>query len=181
MAEINTIARPYAKALFELALDSNTLKEWSLALTNLALIAGNQELKTVFNNPTISRQWLADLFIKVAGKSINEGGKRLINMLAERKRLNILPAIASRFQQCVAEWEKTIEVKVVSAYPIDSSRLQRLKQSLQNYLKRQVTLHCTTDKTLIGGAIIYAGDKVIDGSIRGKLNRLSERLCVKGN
>jgi F-type H+-transporting ATPase subunit delta len=96
--------------------------------------------------------------------------------LADKKRLNLLPAIVGLYEDYVADHKKTMDVKVVSAYPIDEARVNRLRLALQENLKRQVTLQCSVDRSLLGGAIIYAGDQVIDGSLRSKLKKLADRL-----
>jgi F-type H+-transporting ATPase subunit delta len=176
MAETITLARPYAKAMFESAVEKNALAAWSLDLNKLALIASNKDMQPVLHNPLVSKKELADLFTGIEGSQHDEIN-RLITLLAEKKRLNLLPAIAKLYDAYVSEKDKTMEVKVVSAFPIDSARLQRLTHALQNKFKRQIIIQCAVDSALIGGAIIYAGDQVIDGSLRSKLNRLSERLC----
>lgn len=179
MSEIMTVARPYAKAVFESALEKNRLEPWLVAIKNLALIANCPEMESVITNPLITKKKLVDLFVDVAGKSLEQADelKELVKLLAESKRLTLLPAIAEVYEQFILDYEKKIEVKVVSAYPIDDARMQRLARALQNSLKRQVTLECSIDRTLLGGVIVYAGDQVIDGSLRSKLKRLAERLC----
>ncbi len=177
MTNVNTLARPYAKAIFELALEQKTLKEWANALNILAMIASNEEMKPVLVNPLVSKQQSENLFFEIAGDSLNAENKNLVSLLASKKRLNILPAIVQVYEACLAEKEKTIEVKVVSAYQIDQARLQKLQHVLENYLKKQVIMEFGIDSGLLGGVIIYAGDQVIDNSIRHKLNRLSERIC----
>lgn len=178
MPETRTLARPYAKAIFESAVEKKELKAGSKALMKLAMIASNKEMQPILINPLISKKELATLFIDIADDSLIETSKQLVMLLAERKRLCLLPAISLLFQELLAEHERTIEVKVVSAYPIDQNRMQRLQYALQNNLKREVTIRCVIDRALLGGAIIYAGDQVIDGSLRSKLKRLSERLCI---
>jgi F-type H+-transporting ATPase subunit delta len=177
MAEAITIARPYAKAIFELAEEKKALKEWSKMLKTLAMIAADKNMQPVLKNPLITTDQLTSLFFDVASGTLNEEAEHLIEMLATNKRLNLLPAITKIYEQYLADAERIIDVKVVSAYPIDSTRLKKLEQALQGYLNRKVTLHMRTDSALLGGAVIYAGDRVIDGSLRGKLNQLSERLC----
>jgi F-type H+-transporting ATPase subunit delta len=177
MSEKATIARPYAKAIFELALKSNAFKEWSLQLKQLTSIVENKSMQPVLNNPLFLKQDLIDMFIDLGGKGLTQQGQQLVKSLAQKKRLSLLPMMSKLYEKFLAEHEKTMEVEVVSAYPIDSVRLQQLTHALQNKLKRQITIRCTVDKSLVGGAIIYAEDKVIDGSLRNKLKRLSERLC----
>jgi F-type H+-transporting ATPase subunit delta len=194
MSEFKGVARPYAKAMFELALQRNSLNDWSNELNQLAFIAENKPMQSAVNNPLISRQALADIFLDIASDLQNgpsvQGDKKqtsargisqevvnLVNILAQKKRLRLLTDIARLYEKFIAECNKTVQVKVVSAYPIDKTRLQRLTDALEDNLKRQVTLDCSVDNTLLGGAIIYAGDRVIDGSLSSKLKRLAERLC----
>lgn len=177
MSDINTIARPYAKAVFESAVEHKLLEDWSLQLKNLALIVKNEHMLPLLSNPLIAKEELVKLICEIAGRSLNEEGKQLISLLAEKKRLNILPAIANHYENYLAEFERTIDVRVVSAFPIDQTRLQKLQHALQKYLNRQVHLQFDIDNTILGGAIIYANDLVIDGSLRKRLNRLSESLC----
>jgi F-type H+-transporting ATPase subunit delta len=179
VSENMTLARPYAKAVFGTALENNTLATWSHALKILASIVANKEMQPILTHPRISKDQLADIVLSIAADLPREG-KHLLNLLVEKKRLALLPVIATLYETFVRDHEKTIEVKVDSAYPIDPVRLQRLKQALQTYLKRQVSLHCTVNTTLLGGAIIYADHQVIDGSVRNKLKRLSESLCGLG-
>lgn len=176
MADIQTIARPYAKAVFDLALEGKALKEWSDTLKVLSLIAADPMMQVVLNNPLNTKKQIVDLFQDVVGKSLSEEANNLLNELAIKKRLNILPAISQVYEVCLADRERTIDVKVVSAFPIDEGRLQKLQATLQGHLNRQVNMRLAIDRELLGGAVIYAGDQVIDGSLRGKLNRLSERL-----
>lgn len=177
MADVETIARPYAKAIFELALEENALKKWSDTLKTLALIASNPTMQPVLNNPLITKKQIVDLFSDVAGQSLDQEAINLLNELAGRKRMSILPAISTVYEVCLAERERIIDVKVVSAFAIDDARLQKLQLALAGYLNRQVNMRFAIDQKLLGGVVIYAGDQVIDASIRGKLNRLSERLC----
>lgn len=176
MLDVNTIARPYAKAVFELALEQKALLEWSNELKLFALIAGDKNMQTVLSNPLIPHDQLAGLFFEVAGP-LSKRAKNLISLLASRKKLSILGAISKGYDALLAEKERTIGVKVVSAFAIDKARLTKLQKTLQAFLNRQVIMELEVDKTLIGGAVIFAGDQVIDGSLRGKLNRLNERLC----
>lgn len=176
MSEITTIARPYAKAIFDLAIQQKQLKEWSVTLKKLAMIAADKQMQPLMIDPSVTKQQLSSIFIDILGSSLMEEGKNLINELTNRKRLSILPAISEVFESCLAEHERTLEVKVVSAFHIDEARLQKLQRALGHKLNRQIQMRCIIDSKLIGGIIIYAGDEVIDGSLRGKLDKLSKRL-----
>lgn len=176
MSDVITIARPYANAIFELASDEKKLKDWSETLKLLGLIAQDPMMQPVLNNPHVRKEQVVQLFVDIAGKLPQEV-INLLNELAAKKRLRILPAISQVYEICLADRERTVDVKVVSAFQIDDARLKKLQTALQSSLNRQVNLRFAIDRNLLGGAIIYAGDQVIDGSLRGKLNRLSERLC----
>lgn len=176
MSEVTTVARPYAKAIFEMALERNALQEWSNTLGFLALLVNDAGMKPILKNPLLSKEEIGSIFVSIGADRLNKEAKNLIEILAAKKRLQILPAIASLYEQFVAERNKIIDVKVVSAYPIDSARIKRLQKALENNLNKQVIMQCAVDDKLLGGAIIYAGDQVIDGSLRSKLKRLSERL-----
>lgn len=177
MSDVITIARPYANAIFELALEQNKLKDWSEVLKFLAVIAEDNLMQPILSNPLLSKAQVIKLFVDVAGGVLSEEVINLLNQLATKKRLSILPAISKVYEVCLADRERTIDVKVVSAFPIDEMRLKKLQTALQGYLNRQVNMRFALDRDLLGGAVIYADDQVIDGSLRGKLSRLSERLC----
>jgi F-type H+-transporting ATPase subunit delta len=177
MTNVNTLARPYAKAIFELALKQETLQDWARILGILAEIANNEKMKLVLANPLASKKQIESIFFEIAGNSLTTENKNLIYILVSKKRLNILPAILRAYEAYLAEKERTIEIKVVSAYKIDEDRLNKLQRTLENHFKKQIKIEFSIKSTLLGGIIIYAGDQVIDDSILGKLNRLSEQIC----
>lgn len=176
MAEKTTIARPYAKATFDLAQGEGKLGEWSGMLQQLSAIAADAEFSALASNPTVDHAKLADLLISVAGKNMAAGGEGLVKLLVENKRLNVLPEIAEMFDELRAEAEKTIEAEVVSAFEVGTAEQDKIKAALKNRLGREVTLSCTIDESLIGGAIVRAGDLVIDGSVAGQLKDLAHSL-----
>jgi F-type H+-transporting ATPase subunit delta len=176
MADNITIARPYAKALFALALEQETLLEWSDMLKSFALIASDKQVVKLLRNPMVAKSQLADVFKEIGSKS-NADGKRLIDLLAAKNRLAILPAISALFDQSMADYANTMTVKVMTAYPLDQERVEKLQHALERHLKREVTMDCVIDHSILGGVVIYAGNQVIDRSLRGRLERLSESLC----
>lgn len=174
--ELTTIARPYAKAAFETALANNALSEWEGMLRSAATLAEQRQVHLLLSNPEMSSHRLTELFVDILEKVLDSERKNLIRLLAENKRLPVLPAIAALFAIYRAEYEKTMDVEVVSAIELSAIYQEKLIQKLTQRLKRRVSLQCKVDPLLLGGAIIRAGDMVIDGSVRGKLNRLLESL-----
>ncbi|ABO25711.1 F0F1 ATP synthase subunit delta [Shewanella loihica] len=175
MAELSTIARPYAKAAFDFAIEKNAVESWAEMLSFAAQVSENETMKPLLSGALSSSQ-LADLFIKVCGEQINEQGQNLIKVMAENGRLEVLPAVYELFHEFSNEWAKEVEASVVSATELSAEQQQQISASLEKRLTRKVKLNCSVDASLVAGVIITAGDLVIDGSVSGKLNRLSEKL-----
>jgi F-type H+-transporting ATPase subunit delta len=176
MAESLTIARPYARAAFLFASQHHVLKDWSGMLELLATIATDPEMVRLFDSPQLTETQLADLFIGVGGEHLNEKCHNFIRILAESRRLNVLPEIAALFEIQRREAEKSIRAELVTAFPANAAQRDMVIAALKQRLGRDIELECTTDSGLLGGAIIRAGDLVIDGSIRGQLERLGTAL-----
>jgi len=176
MAEKRTIARPYAKALFELALGQKKLGEWSEALAVAATVVADERVKKLLTSPHVTVEQVADLVSGVVGAKLNEEGRNFIRVLAANRRLGYLPEIAAIFDKLKAAEENTVDVSVTSAVPLDKELQQKLARALSARLKRDVRLHCDVNKTLLGGAVVRADDLVIDGSLRGRLERLAAEL-----
>lgn len=174
--ELITIARPYASAAFELALANKTLAEWEAMLQSGAFLAQQELVSLLLARPTVTAAQASDVFCDILEKVLDPEKKNFIRLLAENKRLAVLPAIAALFAEYRAEHERTVTVQVTSAIALDDATKQQLTKALTERLKRHVTLQCDTDNSLLGGAVLRAGDMVIDGSIRGKLNRLLESI-----
>lgn len=175
MAELTTIARPYAKAAFDFAIEHNAVETWAEMLTFAALVSENETMQPLLAG-ALANTKLADLFISVCGEQINEQGQNLIKVMAENGRLSVLPTVSKLFSDFRNEWAKEVEADVVSATELNVEQQQQIIVSLEKRLARKVKLNCSTDAALIAGVIIKAGDLVIDGSVRGKLSRLSEKL-----
>jgi len=176
MAEKVTIARPYAQAVFATAKEQGDLKGWSTMLQCAAAVAGDAEMAAVIANPRIDRAQLVTLFLEVCGNNINDAGKNTIRLLAENGRLEVLPEIAALYEEMRAEAEATIEAEVISAAALSESQKSAIAAALAKRMGREVSLVCKTDESLLGGAIIRSGDMVIDGSVVGKLEKLSSQL-----
>jgi F-type H+-transporting ATPase subunit delta len=170
---ITTVARPYAKAAFELALEEKSLKAWSAMLYLMANIALNEEVKALVESPGKSAKAVSDFFIDVCGKHINQAGQHFLKVLSENNRLLVLPEICSIFEFLKAEQEKTLEVDVLSFEKLDKQQEKAMHDALKKKLSRDIQLNIKIDKSLLGGAVIQAGSLVIDGSVRTKLDNLN--------
>lgn len=178
MADKSTIARPYAKAAFEEARDRGRLGPWSEALRTAAAVIADSRVQALLGNPRVTPEELAALVSEIAGAGLDEEGRNFVRTLAENRRLGVLPEISALFDEHKSEAEGVIDVKVTSATPLDESQRARLASALERRLRRSVRLQCATDPALIGGAVLRAGDLVIDGSLRGKLERIAYQLTA---
>ena len=173
MAERLTIARPYAKAVFALALAEKRLPAWSKALQVAASVVVDARVAALLGNPGISAEQLVALITGVGGSAFDESAKNFIRTLAANKRLAFLPEIAARYEQLRADAERTVDVTVTSAVELTAAQQQHYTQAMKQRLDREVRLHCAIDPTLLGGAIVRADDLVIDGSVRAGLAQLA--------
>ncbi len=169
MAERATIARPYAKAAFEYARDANALAAWSEGLKAAAEIVADPRVAPLTKSPAWSAADLVGLITDVAGAKLDAGMQNFVRVLAENRRLLLLPAIAARYEILRSAVENTVDVDVVSAVPLDAAQADRLRAALSTRLKRKVRMQNAVDATLLGGAVVRAGDLVIDGSLKGRL------------
>ena len=176
MTETTTIARPYAQAVFELARDHDKFVHWSDTLGFLAAVAGDPQMLAMLDNPRLTEKQLTDLFLDICGERIDESGKNFVLMLAENRRLGVLSEIAALYEDLRREAEGVVRGEVISAFPVSEEQLKNIATALKTRLGREVELECTTDESLVGGAVVRAGDLVIDGSVKGKLKRLANTL-----
>lgn len=181
MSENTTLARPYSKAIFEHALESAKLAEWSKMLSGLAEIVSSAEAKHFIDNPATTAEQHVQLLLSVMSSTIDakeeQAVKNLISLLALNKRLALLPEIVVMYNALRAEQEKTVEAKVVSYSALSPAQQEKLAQSLSRRLQRKVSIEVSIDPSILGGAKISAGDLVIDGSVRGQLNKLGATLA----
>jgi len=176
--ETTTIARPYAKAVFEYAVDDSSLQNWSDMLSLMATISLDPHAINFITSPDVTTEQQAQFLLEVCGDKLNDKGKNFIHLLAHNKRLLALPEIKALFEVERAEFEKTLAVNVISFSELSDAQQEKLSESLSKRFKRQVSIDVEIDKSLLGGAIIRAGDVVIDASVRGKLNNLSTELAA---
>lgn len=176
MAELSTIARPYAKAAFAVAVQDSALDSWSSMLGLASAVASQDSVSGLLTDPSLSTERVAQSFIDVCGDSLDGKGQNFIRLLAENKRLVLLPEIAALFDILKANQEKSVDVEITTAFEVSSEISEKLANALKTRLKRDIRLATSVDKTLIGGAVIRAGDTVIDSSVRGKLKKLAEAM-----
>ena len=176
MAERATIARPYAKAAFAVAREQGTLDRWSRWLETARGVVESDEFQKLERSPGVSTEQLESLIAGICGADLDDAGKALLRLLTENGRLDFLPEIAARFKELEAEDRNVAEVEVVSATALDERQKERLAAALRARLSREVRLSCAVDPALIGGAVVRSGDMLIDGSLRGKLERLETEL-----
>jgi F-type H+-transporting ATPase subunit delta len=191
VAEAATIARPYAKAAFEFARDaktpgaasgagaagSNALGAWSKSLRVAAALVVDPRVVDLVSNPKIAEDRLVEFFDGLDAAGV-QGTHwcNFIRLLLENKRLEVLPEIAARFEELRAAYESELDVLVTSAVPMSDAQQGKLAASLKARLKSDVRITTAIDPALLGGAVIRAGDLVIDGSIRGRLARMTSAL-----
>lgn len=181
MSETNTIARPYAKAVFKHALEARQLADWSSILHDMAMLVQNPEGKAFLSNPAVTLDQKVELLMTVCpieNNDIRQSAENLIRILSENRRQLLLPEIYEQYEALRAEQEKTLVVSVKSFAALTRDEEAHLIASLSKRLQREVTLEISIDQSLLGGAIIHAGDLVIDGSVRGQLNKLGTNLAA---
>ncbi|MFE8070395.1 F0F1 ATP synthase subunit delta [Marinobacteraceae bacterium S3BR75-40.1] len=176
MAELTTLARPYAKAAFESAVKDDQLAEWSATLAFLAQATQDEDLVQVLDNPNLTGEQKADVVIDVCEGKLSDQGRNFIKILAENKRLTLLPEIAELFELYKHEKEGAVDVTIASPFEVTSEQQDKLAQALSRKLDRNINVTTEVDQSLIGGVVIRAGDTVIDASVRGKLAKLAEAI-----
>ncbi|WP_028292077.1 F0F1 ATP synthase subunit delta [Oceanobacter kriegii] len=176
MAELTTLARPYAKAVFAEAQEKNALDAWSDDLAVLAAYTADADMAKVLEHPSLTASQQTQALVDVCGDKLNGAAKNLVNVLAENKRLPLLTTIAAMYEEYKADLQNSIDVVVTSAFALSDEQSDKLAQALKAKLQRDVHMSSEVDESLIGGAVIRAGDLVIDGSIKGKLSKLAEAM-----
>lgn len=176
MAELSTLARPYAKAAFELANQNSQLAQWADTLGLLSGLSKQQNVGKLFNSPNETPEGKAQKLVDLCADDLSAQGKNFVHILAENRRLTLLPEINLQFQILKAEQEKSLAVDVVSAREMSAEQQASLTSALTERLQRTVTISVSIDPALLGGAVIRAGDTIIDGSVRGRLAKLAEAI-----
>lgn len=175
MSELTTVARPYAKAAFDYAVENGAVAQWQEMLLFAAEVTKHDAVESLITG-SLSTEVMSDVFINLCGEQLNEHGQNFVKVLVENKRLQALPEILNLFEALKAEYEKEVDVDITSANELSEAQLNEVSASLEKRLARKVKLNCNVDPELIAGFVVRAGDMVIDGSIKSKLNRLSDAL-----
>jgi F-type H+-transporting ATPase subunit delta len=183
MAEKATIARPYARAAFDYARGAASAQQsfatWSRLLGIAGAVAADPAVQPLLGNPKVPSGQLVELIAGVArsqGLDVDAPGRNFLGILAQNHRLAYLPEIATQFEQLRADAENTVDVEVVSALPVGEAQRAALKGALEKRFGRAVKLRETIDESLVGGALVRAGDLVIDGTLKGRLERLASQM-----
>lgn len=178
MAELTTIARPYAKAVFEYALEAKVMPQWLNIVNVLASLVEDSQVRSLLHDPKVDDAQLANLFIDVIDGELGKDGENFINLLASRGRFAAMPYIRDIYTELYAEQQKTVTAKVYTTQELSSQQADNLKQAMERRLDREVNLETVIDPTVFGGVRVEAGDLVIDGTIQGRLQRLFENFNV---
>ncbi|MDB6063522.1 MAG: synthase subunit delta [Verrucomicrobiaceae bacterium] len=176
MAEWVTLARPYANAAFNYADELNALGAWSQQLALAAAVAGTAKVRLVISSPSLTAEQQASTLIALCGSELSAHVGNFIRALAANKRLLLLPQITELFEQLKANRENSVDVEIASAFPLSDAVSNRLAQALRGKLQREVTIKTVVDKSLLGGVLVRSGDVVIDGSVRGRLEKLAKAM-----
>nr|VFJ97399.1 MAG: F-type H+-transporting ATPase subunit delta [Candidatus Kentron sp. H]VFJ98126.1 MAG: F-type H+-transporting ATPase subunit delta [Candidatus Kentron sp. H]VFK02309.1 MAG: F-type H+-transporting ATPase subunit delta [Candidatus Kentron sp. H] len=173
MAEKNTLARPYAIAAFKQAQEEGKLDKWLDMLRTLAAVAANPDVAKIIKDSRVSKSNLTALLLDISKESLSKTGENFVHVLVYADRMGIVREILQLFEKEVDKFKKRSRVEVTSAYPLTPAYQQDIKTAMIKRLGREAEISVTVDKSLIGGAVIQAGDVVIDMSLRGRLAQLS--------
>lgn len=176
MADFSTQARPYAKAVFELARDGKSFAEWGETLSALSALVSAPEVANLIGHPALTRAQLGGVLPQALEGKLSAQAVAFARLLVENGRVQALPAIAAEFEQLRAQAEARIDVEITSAAEVPEAQRQQLAAAIGKRLQRQVDISWNTNADLIAGAMIRAGDLIIDGSVRGELDRLQTAL-----
>ncbi len=180
MAEPVTIARPYAEAVYKLAREKNALAQWSDALANLDAVVGDARVQAIISDPNVSAQQLEGLVLGVIGDKLDAAvaneARSFMQVLVQNGRLEMTPYIRGVYEGLKREHEGTLEANVISALPISDEQVKALVAALETKFKRKITAKVEIDPQLIGGVKIVVGDKVIDATVRGRLDAMATAL-----
>jgi F-type H+-transporting ATPase subunit delta len=176
MSSLTTLARPYAKAAFALARDEQALASWDDMLRLAGEMVTEDTVAALLESPHVSQTEVVTILSDAAGSVFSSKFTDFLSVVASNGRLSLLPQATTLFREFRETEEKRLSVKVVSVVPLDEGQASRLKEALARRFECEIELDNEIDKNVIGGAVVYAGDQVIDGSLRGKLEKLSATL-----
>ncbi len=176
MAELQTLARPYARAAFEYANSSGSLDDWSEQLAAVAAISRFDKVAKLLGSPEKTSEEKAQLMVTLAGDVLGDAQQRYMQVLADNHRLSLLPEIVVQFEELKAQHDQRVDITIVTPFELEQAQIDKLKQAMAARMSMATEVSTEVDSTLLGGVLIKAGDTVIDGSVRGRLNRLAEAM-----
>lgn len=173
MAELATLARPYANAVFELAKESEDFDGWSANLNFLAALVQDPLMANVVANPRVDKVTLTSMLLDMGSSHISEMGRNLVKILVDNNKVRVIPHIATQFEQLKANYQGYVKVEIISSYAVKPPQQQEIEAILRRRLSKAVDIKITVDRNLTGGWLVKVGDQVIDLSIRGRLQQLA--------
>ena len=177
MSSPTTLARPYAKAAFELAQGQGVLADWDRLLGSAGEVVAEDSMAALLGNPLADSSQAISILDEALGGELDTRFSNFIGVLGDNDRLSLLPQIAVLFRQLREEAEKRLSVRVVSAIALEDDQAESMKQALARRFEREIEMVSVIDASVLGGAVIYAGDQVIDGSLLGRLQKLQANLA----
>ncbi len=180
MSDLTTVARPYAKAVFELAIetsktDSQSLKRWAATLDFLARLVEENKIQTFLKKPQSALK-IAEKIIELSGDQLDKQGQNLVKIMTENGRLILMPIVFKEYKSLVDKHFAIAEVSITSAFPLNQVQQQKIVQAMEKKLAQKINLNCSVDKSLLAGIVIRTDDMVIDGSSLGQLQKLARNL-----
>ena len=176
MTERRTIARPYAAAAFQVALDNDHLDSWSEALGFMAAVSRDKRMDAVLRDRARTKSEITQLFIEVCGNRIDEKNRNFIRIAAENGRLPLLPEIYEMYEELRAEHERRVNAEVISAFPLSAAHRNRIATVMKARFGKDLKLEWGTNPELLGGIVVRAHDMVIDASVNGWLTDMANSL-----
>ena len=176
MSDMQTLARPYAVATFKRAKETNKIKKWSDDLAFMSAVLSNENIAIVVDNPKISKQQISAFVLDICQGQVDKEAENLLQLLIQNNRLTLLPVIAELFETFKTEDAGLVDVDVFVAYAFSKEDKAKFSSTLEKTLGKKVNMKVTVDKSLLGGVLVRAGDRVIDGSIKGQLQQMQKTL-----
>lgn len=176
MAELSTVARPYVRAAFNYALEHDQIDAWSEQLGVLAAISEHEKLGKIISAPELSAKAKAQVFIDLGGEGISQPMANFVHLLADKSRLTLLPEMSRQFAELKTAHEQSYDVQLTTAIALDETSQDKLIKALTEKLERPVNIRASVDQNLLAGVVIKVGDMVIDGSMRGRLDKLAKAI-----